>query len=237
MSSTIDLDDYKCSDKGLLLPITSEYTWLLGIRIFLYLLGMVWCFLGIAIVADMFMLGIEKITSKTKIIRISNSKSKNGYDEVEVKVWNDTVANLSLMAFGTSAPEILLNVIVVCGNGFKASDLGPATIVGSAAFNLLIISAICIASIPMGEVRKLANIRVYSVTTFFSLFAYVWLILVLVVVTPDVVDLWEAIVTFMLFPILIVTSFLMDKLYCCKRSNKTSSEVEIGIGKVYTDSV
>ncbi|XP_053387424.1 sodium/calcium exchanger 3-like isoform X2 [Mercenaria mercenaria] len=229
MSSTIDLDDYTCADKGLFLPIINEYTWSLGIRIFLYLLGMIWCFLGIAIVADMFMLGIEKITSKTRMIKISNPKAKNGYEEIEVKVWNDTVANLSLMAFGTSAPEILLNVVVVCGSGFKPSDLGPATIVGSAAFNLLVITAICICSIPMGESRKLANIRVYSVTTFFSLFAYVWLILVLLVITPDVVDLWEAIVTFLLFPVLIVTSFFTDKLYCCRRSNKTSSEVEIGI--------
>jgi solute carrier family 8 (sodium/calcium exchanger) len=193
---------------------------------------MIWCFLGIAIVADMFMLGIEKITSKTRVIQISNPKAKNGIEEIEVKVWNDTVANLSLMAFGTSAPEILLNVVVVCGSGFKSSDLGPATIVGSAAFNLLIITAICIISIPEGEARRLANLRVYSVTTFFSLFAYIWLILVLIVISPDVVDLWEAIVTFLFFPVLIVTSFFTDKLYCCRRKNKTSSEVEIGIGKM-----
>lgn len=29
--------------------------------------------------------------------------------EVEVPVWNWVVANISLMAFGTSAPEILLS--------------------------------------------------------------------------------------------------------------------------------
>ncbi|KAL4241060.1 hypothetical protein ACF0H5_001838 [Mactra antiquata] len=192
---------------------------------------MFWCFLGIAIVADMFMLGIEKITSKTRIIKISNPKAKNGYEEVEVKVWNDTVANLSLMAFGTSAPEILLNVIGIVGSGFKPSDLGPATIVGSAAFNLLVITAICIVSIPKGETRILENLRVYSVTTIFSLLSYVWMVLVLIVITPEVVDLWEAILTFLFFPILILTSFFVDKMYCCKRKNKTSSEVEIGIGK------
>lgn len=231
MSTTVDLDDYTCSDKGLLLPVINEYTWSLGFRIFIYLLGMLWCFLGIAIVADMFMLGIEKITSKTRMIRISNPKEKNGYEEIEVKVWNDTVANLSLMAFGTSAPEILLNVVIIVGKGFKASDLGPATIVGSAAFNLLVITAICICSIPVGECRKLENIRVYVTTTFASLFAYMWMLIVLIAITPDVVDLWEAIVTFMFFPILIVMSYLVDKFYCCRRKNKTSSEVEIGIGK------
>lgn len=233
MNSSIDIYNYKCSDKGLLLPVINEYTWSDGFRIFCYLIGMLWCFLGIAIVADTFMLGIEKITSKTRMIRISNPKAKDGYEEIEVKVWNDTVANLSLMAFGTSAPEILLNVIGICGNGFKASDLGPATIVGSAAFNLLVITAVCIVSIPNGEVRRIENVRVYAVTTLFSLFAYIWLIIVLMVITPDTVDLWEAVVTFILFPALILVSFFTDKLYCCKRNNKTSSEVEIGIGEYF----
>ena len=227
----IDLNNYTCADKGLILPIMSEYTWALGTRIFLYLIAMLWCFLGIAIVADTFMVGIEKITSKTKIIRVSNPKSKGGVEEIEVKVWNDTVANLSLMAFGTSAPEILLNVIGICGNNFKAGDLGPATIVGSAAFNLLVITAVCVAGIPKGEVRKIENVRVYALTTFFSMFAYIWLIVVLVFNTSAIVDLWEAIVTFLFFPLLIVSAFLLDKMYCCGRRNKTSSELEIGIGR------
>ena len=231
MNASLDLNDYQCADKGLILPIINEYTWSLGVRIFLYLSGMLWCFLGIAIVADMFMVGIEKITSKTKIIKVSNPKKKGGVEEIEVKVWNDTVANLSLMAFGTSAPEILLSVIDICFKGFKSGDLGPATIVGSAAFNLLIITAICVVSIPKGETRKIENIKVYALTSFFSMFAYFWLIIVLVFVTPTVVDLWEAIITFLFFPLLIITAFLVDKMRFCDRRNRTASELEIGIGK------
>jgi Ca2+/Na+ antiporter len=30
---------------------------------------------------------------------------------IEVNIWNDTVANLTLMALGSSAPEILLSII------------------------------------------------------------------------------------------------------------------------------
>ena len=41
------------------------------------------------------------------------------------------------MALGSSAPEILLNVIEITTGKFMAGDLGPSTIVGSAAFNLL----------------------------------------------------------------------------------------------------
>jgi hypothetical protein len=55
---------------------------------------------------------------------------------------------------GSSAPEILLAIIGVVGNGFEAEALGPGTIVGSAAFNLLGISAVCIAGIPSGESRR-----------------------------------------------------------------------------------
>ena len=50
-------------------------------------------------------------------------------DMIEVRIWNDTVANLTLMALGSSAPEILLSVIEIVGNNFNAGDLGPGTIV------------------------------------------------------------------------------------------------------------
>ncbi len=42
-----------------------------------------------------------------------------------MKVWNETVANLTLMALGSSAPEIMLSVIEIWAKDFKAGDLGP----------------------------------------------------------------------------------------------------------------
>jgi Ca2+/Na+ antiporter len=71
------------------------------------------------------------------------------------------------MALGSSAPEILLNVVEVAKNKFFAGSLGPGTIVGSAAFNLLVISAVCVASIPNGEVRIIHDASVYAVTAAF----------------------------------------------------------------------
>ena len=41
-----------------------------------------------------------------------------------------------------SAPEILLSIVGIVFNNFKQDDLGPSLIVGSGAFNLLVISAI-----------------------------------------------------------------------------------------------
>jgi solute carrier family 8 (sodium/calcium exchanger) len=63
------------------------------------------------------------------------------------------------MALGSSSPEILLSVIEICGNGFLAGDLGPGTIVGSAAFNLLVISAICVVAIEGTEIRRIKNFK------------------------------------------------------------------------------
>lgn len=49
--------------------------------------------------------------------------------------------------------QILLSVIELLGNGMYSGDLGPSTIVGSAAFNLLVIVGICVMAIPEGQVR------------------------------------------------------------------------------------
>lgn len=231
-NGSIDIYVYQCHDRGLLLPVINEYTWSVPLRAILYFIGMLWCFLAVAIISDVFMCSIERITSKTKKIKVTNPDVKDGYHELEVKVWNDTVANLSLMALGTSGPEILLSVIETIGNGFNSGELGPGTIIGSAAFNLLIITGICILSIPEGETRRVKSIKVFGVTSFFSLFAYIWLIVVLLVVSPGEVDLWEAIVTFLFFPLLIILAYAADKDIFTKR-NKTSHSVEIGLGKLF----
>lgn len=80
------LDVYLCSDKGLLLPFINEYTWPVWWRAFLYFAGLIWCFLGVAIVADIFMCSIEKITSHVRIIKVASEENPQGFEEVEVKV-------------------------------------------------------------------------------------------------------------------------------------------------------
>ena len=229
-SGLIDLNKYECSDRGLILPLISEFTWSEGARTFLYLIGLLWCFFGIAIVADIFMCSIEKITSHTRKIKVASANSDSGYEEIEVRVWNDTVANLTLMALGSSAPEILLAIIEVVGNKFQAGDLGPGTIVGSAAFNLLVIIGVCIISIPKGDGRSIRAIKVFLVTAIFSLFAYIWLVLVLVVFSPDYVELWEAFLTLLFFPILVVAAYIADRDFCGKQK-VDDSELELGFGE------
>lgn len=84
---------------------------------------------------------------------------------LQVKVWNDAVANLTLMALGTSSPEILLSIIETVGNKFVAGELGAGTIVGSAAFNLHIITALCVVAIASPDTRRITNIKVSDLVT------------------------------------------------------------------------
>ena len=171
----------------------------------IYLILLLWMFLGVGIIADIFMAAIEVITSKEKMIKGSDGV------EVPVKVWNATVANLTLMALGSSAPEILLSIIEIVGADFFSGDLGPSTIVGSAAFNLFVIMAVCVTALPEGETRKIADMGVFKITAFFSVFAYVWLFLILSAFTPNVVHWPEAVLTFLFFPILVGLAFGADK--------------------------
>ena len=221
--------EYSCADKGLLMPFVNEYTWAHGFRAFVYGLGLFWSFMAVSIIADIFMAGIETITTKTQKLQIADPDEEDGYKEVEIPVWNDTVANLTLMALGNSAPEIMLSTIEVFKNSFFAGDLGPGTIVGSAAFNSMCITGICIMVIPAGEVRRIKHIKVFAVTSVFSVVAYIWLIIILIVVSPDYVDVWEAVVTMLMFPAMVIFAYIADKDYCGKKKDEeTASHLDLG---------
>eukprot|EP00933_Yihiella_yeosuensis_P040456 TRINITY_DN34767_c0_g1_i3.p1 TRINITY_DN34767_c0_g1~~TRINITY_DN34767_c0_g1_i3.p1 ORF type:complete len:798 (+),score=168.11 TRINITY_DN34767_c0_g1_i3:197-2590(+) len=175
------------------------------VKLVLYFFGLIYTFLGVSIVADMFMAAIERITSVQKNTQVwGSSRFRTS------PVWNETVANLTLMALGSSAPEILLSLNDILKRTFKVGKLGASTIVGSAAFNLFCIIAVCINSIPSGEVRYIKETGVYGITAVFSIAAYLWLLVICSVYSPDVVDLWEGVVTFLFFPVLVVLSYYAD---------------------------
>ena len=184
---------------------------------------------------------IEVITSKKRVL----TKLDPYTDELvttKVNVWNPTVANLSLMALGSSAPEILLNVIETLGTlGSKPGELGPSTIVGSASFNFLIISGISIFAVnetndertdeeveadgcPRG-VKKVQDTGVFAITTTWSIIAYIWLFVVL---SDDTVEQWEAFLTLGFFFIFIIMAYIAD---CCRRQTiKKREDAKYGHG-------
>jgi Ca2+/Na+ antiporter len=187
------------------LPVTeAENDLPSGLRAVIYGVTMAYFFVGVAIIADTFVASIESITAKWKRVKTKDGELRT------TKVWNDTVATLTLMALGSSAPEIFLAVIDVPKKNFHAAAIGPSTIVGSASFNLLVIVAVCILAIPSDEVRIIRELPAFYITAIFSLGAYVWLCFILVVNTKDQVDIWEAVVTFLLLPTLVLISYMSD---------------------------
>merc|ERR1719427_475277 len=105
----------------------------------------------------------------------------------------------------------MLSVIEIWAKGFKAGDLGPGTIVGSAAFNLFMILGLCMYVIPDDEVRKIKHLRVFLITATWSVFAYVWLYLILGAISYGKVESWEGILTFLFFPATVYTAFVADR--------------------------
>ena len=95
-----------------------------GVLAVLYISFLVWLFIGISILADIFMEAIEQITSKSELVSIVDSDGNTIH--VEKMFWNPTIANLTLMALGSSAPEIILSVADTMGTlGELPSELGP----------------------------------------------------------------------------------------------------------------
>ncbi|XP_063774133.1 sodium/calcium exchanger 1 isoform X1 [Pseudophryne corroboree] len=202
---------YFCKE-GVILPIWEPQNPSYGDKIAratVYFVAMVYMFLGVSIIADRFMSSIEVITSQEKEITIKKANGET--TKTTVRIWNETVSNLTLMALGSSAPEILLSVIEVCGHNFQAGDLGPSTIVGSAAFNMFIIIALCVYVVPDGEIRKIKHLRVFFVTAAWSIFAYTWLYMILSVISPGVVEVWESLLTFFFFPICVLFAWVADR--------------------------
>lgn len=199
-----------CTFSGIILPLVpNEEEWGNGIRAVIYLIFLLWLFKGVGIASDIFMEAIETVTSaRTRKFNPETGRWRT------VMVWNPTVANLSLMALGSSAPEILLSILeTALMQEMFSGELGPSTIVGSAAFNLFVIIAVCIYAIDDKEVRFIKETRVYAVTATFSIFAYLWVLVVLTGISPNVVEIWEGVVTLLFFPLLLAIAFAADAGY------------------------
>jgi hypothetical protein len=125
--------------------------------------------------------------------------------------------------------QILLNVIETIGGGFFSGSLGPSTIVGSAAFNLLVILAVCCTALPPLEGRRIAELDVFFVTALSSLFAYIWILVILKYSSPDIVTVLEGTLTFAFFPALVVAAYAADKGFFRGMTFKSSAVSPEGV--------
>lgn len=221
-------NDSEYCQSWLLLP--AENLWPEWVRGILYLICMFYFFLGVAISSDIFMNSIEVLTSKKRTVKQWDPE-KNEMKEVEVFIWNETVANLTLMALGSSAPEILLATFEAIGSlGVDNSDkdsLGTFTIIGSAAFNLLIITSVCVVSVKGEEAKSIKEFGVFLLTAVWSLWAYIWLLLVVQYISPGEVEPWEAWVTFLYMPVFVFLAYATDNGWWrdkCSKKNEVDAQ-------------
>ena len=56
-------------------------------------------------------------------------------------------------------------------------------------------------------------------TAAWASFAYIWMYIVLVVITPNEVTLWEALLTLAFFPIMVINSYMAEKNFFLKEKN------------------
>lgn len=208
-------------NSGLLLPFggDDEQRWPNGLRCVLYLVGLLYCFLGVSVAADRLLKAIEIVTSMKKVVGLQNLPRM-----VSVKIWNGTITNLTLMAVARSAPEILLPFIEILGNDMHSGNIGPSTIVGSAGFNILCMLAVYVFVVPDGEVRHIEDSMVLMVVAGFLIFAFFWLLIILLASSEDVVDIWEAFFLLIFYPVLLTAAYCASKEYCTPKSRARSKK-------------
>ncbi|XP_054815142.1 magnesium/proton exchanger [Prosopis cineraria] len=181
-------------------------------RTFLYFLGLAYCFIGLSAITARFFLSMENIVKhKREVVEVDPITHAKVIRHD--KVWNYTIADISLLAFGTSFPQISLATIDAIQNigNLYAGGLGPGTLVGSAAFDLFPIHAVCVVVPKAGELKKIADLGVWLVELFWSFWAYIWLYIILEVWTPNAVTLWEALLTVIQYGLLLIHAYAQDK--------------------------
>lgn len=180
--------------------------WLLG---GIYLVFLLYLFVGVSMSADMFMDGIMQITSIMK--KVKRKKANGEVVVVEEPVWNWVVANISLMALGSAAAEVMLALIEALITLNKpAGELGPSCIVGAASFNQLIVAAVSTTALPHGVFKSIEHLRVYVTTACWSIAAHIWLLVVYWWWTPDEITVVEGLLTFCFTGVVILHAWIMD---------------------------
>lgn len=155
-------------------------------QVFLSIVGLLYMFLGIAIVCDeIFVPALEIISEKWEL--------------------SNDVAGATLMAAGGSAPELFTSLIA----SFDRSDMGFSTIVGSAVFNVLFVIAMCALCTPM----KFCPLSLTWWPLARDCTFYILTLITLVVFMADgKIELWEAILQFLMYVLYVIIMYYSSAL-------------------------
>ena len=154
-----------------------------------YGLGVLYMFLALAIVCDEFFVpALEEMSSKRQL-NLSMD-----------------VAGATLMAAGGSAPELFSSLF----GTFTESEIGFGTIIGSAVFNVLFVIAMC--SIFTKDVLSLTWWPLFR-DSFCYAIGLIVLAMFVGVISKEEIELWEAIVLFVLYICYIIIMWKNNDLY------------------------
>jgi len=168
-------------------------------------LGVMYIFIALAIVCDEFFVpALEVIAEKMKI--------------------TPDVAGATLMAAGGSAPELFTNFFAT----FEESDAGFGTIIGSAVFNILFVIGMC--AMFSKECLQLTWWPLARDCIFYTM-GLILLALFIGTRTRNKIELWEALVLFLMYFLYI---FLMYKNQKLKVWFSDKFGVDFGLGTKLT---
>ncbi|XP_075262242.1 sodium/potassium/calcium exchanger 2-like [Convolutriloba macropyga] len=174
--------------------------------IIIWLLLIIWVFIGLAIICDDFFVpSLEIISERLNL--------------------TEDVAGATFMAAGSSAPELFTSI---AGVSFE-SDVGVGTIVGSAIFNLLIIIALSAAlskEVLHLDWRPLARDSLFYACSIFMFIGFAW---------DGELLLWECGVLFFSYCVYVAVMFVNQPLMrlltaigrCCSKVGPQSVDSEM----------
>jgi K+-dependent Na+/Ca+ exchanger-like protein len=156
----------------------------------IYFIGVLYTFLAIAIVCDeLFVPALEEIASE-RHLNLSMD-----------------VAGATLMAAGGSAPELFTSIF---GTFIQKSEVGIGTVVGSAVFNVLFVIAMC--ALLTKEVLALTWWPLFRDSVCYSL-GLIMLGLFVGVISPGEIEMWEAIVLFLMYIGYVTIMYFNKRIY------------------------
>jgi magnesium/proton exchanger len=97
-----------------------------GVRASLYTVALAYCFIGLSAITARFFKSMEQIMKHSREVVVSVDPHTEAPVVKHEKVWNYAVADIALLAFGTSFPQISLATIDAIRN------LGQLTAGGTA---------------------------------------------------------------------------------------------------------
>lgn len=163
----------------------ADPTWLITF----YIIGVIYMFLALAIACDEFFVPALEEMSSERRLNLSMD-----------------VAGATLMAAGGSAPELFTSLF----GTFTESEIGFGTIVGSAVFNVLFVIAMC--SLLSHEVLHLTWWPLFRDSSYYA-FGLVILSILVGVVSPELIYLWEAVVLLVMYFGYILIMYFNQNIY------------------------